>query len=111
MVVQCALTAVQEMLALKILRNLVVARLFITLMKTVHDSLTKFSARRIGESHSMKRAADMSFPSLVLVPRYNDDYIISKISGTKNLTEYYLNRETISDKILMMQQSYETVNG
>ena len=99
------------MSAPKILRNLVVVGLFIILMKTVHESLTKFSARRIGESHGTKRAADMFFPSLVLVPHYNDEYRIPKITGTKNLTEYYKNRETISDKILMMQQSYETVNG
>ena len=99
------------MSAPKILRNLVVVGLFIILMKTVYESLTKYMERRIGESHGTKRAADMFFPSLVLVPQYSDDYIISKITGTKNLTEYYVNRETISDKILMMQQSYETING
>ena len=103
--------SVEATSAPKILRNLVVVGLFIILMKTVQESLTKFMERRIGESHSTKRAADMFFPSLVLVPQYNENYSNNKITGTKNLTEYYKNRETISEKILMMQQSYETENG
>ena len=108
---QYTLASVEAMSAPKILRNLVVVGLFIILMKTVYESLTKFTERRIGESHGTKRAADMFFPSLVLVPHYNDEYKIPKLTGTKNLLQYYENRETISDKILMMQQSYETVNG
>lgn len=108
---QYTLASVEAMTAPKILRNLVVVGLFIILMKTVQESLTKFMERRIGESHGTKRAADMFFPSLVLAPQYNDDYTINKITGTKNLTEYYEKRETISNRILMMQQSYETENG
>ena len=95
----------------KILRNLVVVGLFVILMKTVHESLTKFMERHIGESYGTKRAADMFFPSLVIVPEYSYEYAIPRITGTKNLTEYYENRETIADRILMMQQSYETENG
>ena len=99
------------MSAHKLLRYLVAVLLSIVFLKTVSESLTKFMEKRIGESHGTKRAAEMFFPSLAIVPRYDVSYILSRVKGTMNLTEYYENSVPIADKILMMQQYFDSENG
>ena len=99
------------MSAHKLLRYLVAVLLSIVFLKTVSESLTKFMEKRIGESHGTKRAAEMFFPSLAIVPIYDVSYTLPRVKGTMNLTEYYENRVPIADKILMMQQSFESENG
>ena len=99
------------MSAHKLLRYLVAVLLSIVFLKTVSESLTKFMEKRIGESHGTKRAAEMFFPSLAIVPIYDVRYTLPRVKGTMNLTEYYENRVPIADKILMLKQSYENENG
>ena len=53
----------------------------------------------------------MSFPSIAIIPLYDISYSRSRMRGTMNLTEYFERREPIGNKILMMQQSYESENG
>ena len=80
-------------------------------MYSVGQSLDKFVAEQIGETQGTKRAAEMFFPSLAIVPRYDVSYILSRVKGTMNLTEYYENSVPIADKILMMQQYFDSENG
>ena len=99
------------MSALKQGRYVFLLAMIILFLYSVGNSLRKLSEKQIGESRGTKRAAEMFFPSLVLVPIYDINYALPKAKGTMNLEEYYENRETIADKILMMQQSYESENG
>ena len=50
---------------------------------------------------TLRLSTEMFFPSLVLVPIYDISYALPKAKGTMNLEEYYENRETIADKILI----------
>ena len=90
---------------------MVLLAMTIAFMYSIGQSLDKFFAKQIGETQGTKRAAEMFFPSLAIVPMYDVSYALPKLKGTMNLTEYYENRETIADKILMMQQSFESENG
>ena len=78
---------------------------------SIGQSLDKYLAMQIGETQGTKRAAEMFFPSLAIVPRYDVSYILSRVKGTMNLTEYYENSVPIADKILMMQQYFDSENG
>ena len=80
-------------------------------MYSIGQSLDKYLAMQIGETQGTKRAAEMSFPSLAIVPVFDSSYSLPRVKGTKNLTEYYENRVPIADKILMLKQSYESENG
>ena len=78
---------------------------------SIGQSLHKFAQKQIGETQGTKRAADMFYPSLVLLPLYDVSYSLNRTTGTMNLKKYYEDREPIANKILMMQQSYESENG
>ena len=99
------------MSALKKGRYLVMAAVTIMFLYSIGKSLDKFAAKQIGETQGTKRAAEMFFPSLAINPLYDLNYALSRVKGTKNLKEDYDDRQTIADKILMMQQSYESENG
>ena len=99
------------MSALKKGRYFFLLAMIIVFLYSVGNSLQKLTEKQIGETRGTKRAAEMFYPSLVIVPVYEKNYAFSKAKGTMNLEEYYENRETIADKILMMQQSYESENG
>ena len=90
---------------------MVLLAMTIWFMYSVGQSLDKFVAEQIGETQGTKRAAEMSFPSLAIVPVFDSSYSLPRVKGTKNLTEYYENRVPIADKILMLKQSYESENG
>ena len=90
---------------------MVLLAMTIWFMYSVGQSLDKFVAEQIGETQGTKRAAEMFFPSLAIVPRYDVSYILSRVKGTMNLTEYYENSVPIADKILMMQQYFDSENG
>ena len=90
---------------------MVLLAMTIAFMYSIGQSLDKFVAKQIGETQGTKRAAEMFFPSLAIVPMYDVNYTRPKLKGTMNLTEYYENSVPIADKILMMQQYFDSENG
>ena len=105
------LTPLRAMSALKQGRYLVMLAMTFVFLYSIGQCIHKFTIKQIGEIHGTKRAAEMFYPSIVIVPMYDHRYAYSRTTGTMNLTKYYENRERIADKILMLQQSYESENG
>ena len=91
-------------------RYLVLLAMWVTFVAIVGVSIGKYRQRSIGETQSTKKASEMYFPSLVLCPAFNSSSSLT-LDGTKNLTEYYLNRSPIEDHVLSVHQQYVTDDG
>ena len=89
-------------------RYLVLLAMWVTFVAIVGVSIGKYRQRSIGETQSTKKASEMYFPSLVLCPAFNSSLTLV---GTKNLTQYYLNRSPIEDHVLSVHQQYVTDDG
>ena len=93
----------RAMLAYERVRYLVLLFMTITFLAIVGVCINKFREKVIGEAHSTKKASEMHFPSLLLCPHRNSNLTLS---GTKNLTDYYLNRSPIQDHVISIYQKY-----
>ena len=92
-------------------------RYFVVLIMTavflynVGKSVLKYTDGNIGETQSTKLAAEMFFPSVHICPYFDANYSLARMTGTKNMTEYYESCPRIKDLLLSIEQSYEAENG
>ena len=83
-------------------------------MYNVGNNFIKYEEKNTVLAQSMKSASDVVYPSVTLCPFYKLKYYRSKISGSKNLTEYYKslqNMSLIRKDVLNISQPYRSDNG
>ena len=96
------------------LRNVVTLALTLMFLYNVGNSFTKYEEKDTLMAQSMKSASDVVYPSITLCPMYKLEYMRSKVSGSKNLTEYYeklKNMSLIRKDVLYISQPYRSNNG
>ena len=74
----------------------------------------KWRQAKVGETQNTKKASEMFYPSVTMLPYYEMNYSLAKLSlykTRKNLTEYYSQMAGIKRDIISIKQSYETGNG
>ena len=77
-------------------------------------SILKWRQGKVGETQTFKKASEMFYPSVTLVPFYDLNNSLAKLSSfknTKNLSEYHYKTSYIQKEIISIEQSYETSNG
>ena len=78
------------------------------------NSITKWRAKKVGETQATKSADEMFYPSVTMTPFFEPGFSKSRLSSfktRKNLTEYNLNTSHITSDIISIQQNYEVENG
>ena len=105
---------VVNMIVTKYDRYLVLLLLGLVFLYMMSTSIFKWTQGKVGETQSNKKASDMLYPSVTLLPFYEMNNSLAKLSSfknIKNLTEYYSKTSYIKKDIISIQQTYETGNG
>ena len=95
------------------LRYATILALTLLFMYNVGNSFIKYEEKNAVLAQSMKSVSDVVYPSITLCPFYKLEYSRSKVSGSKNLTEYYKslqNMSLIRQDILNITQHYMSNN-
>ena len=96
------------------LRCVVALILGVMFLYSVAKNFIKYKEMKTVLTQGIKSASDVVYPSVTLCPGYKYEYALSITSGTKNLTEYYvniLNMSLIRKNIIEISQPYRTRNG
>ena len=77
-------------------------------------SISKWRQGKVGEAWTSKKASEMFYPSVTMLPIFDLKKSLAKLNSfknSKNLTEYYSKTPHIKRDIISIQQTYETSNG
>ena len=101
-------------LMLSHLRCFVTFVLSVLFLYSVVHNFMEYKEKKTIVAPSVQSAAAVVYPSVTICPGYKYEYALSKIPGTKNLTEYYeiiTNLSLIRKDIIQISQPYATKNG
>ena len=104
-----------EKIAMKQARYLALLLLSVAFLCMMGTSILKWKGGKVGYAQTTKRASEMFYPAVTMIPFYEEDNSLAKLSSyntRKNLTEYYSKiGGGIKREIISIKQSYETRNG